>query len=132
MKTELDKSAREALITYRLEKSEETLREVDFLISGGFYSGAVSRLYYACYYAVVALLLKENIATLTHAGVKTAFSMHFVRTNKIDKQIAKTFYELFDLRHNNDYDDYTICDEATIRYIRPRADQFMQAVRQLI
>lgn len=39
MKTELDKNAPEALITYRLEKSDETLREVDFLISGGFYSG---------------------------------------------------------------------------------------------
>lgn len=58
--------------------------------------------------------------------------MHFVRTDKIDKQIAKTFYELFDLRHNNDYDDYTVCDEANIRDVRPRADQFIQAVRQLI
>ncbi len=35
-------------------------------------------LYYACYYAVAALLLKYDIQTQTHNGVKTMPGLHFV------------------------------------------------------
>lgn len=94
MKQELDDNTRAAVVEYRVEKSKETLREVEYLIDGGFYSSAVSRLYYACYYAVVALLVANKISTQSHAGIKTMLSYHFVRTNRLDKQLAKTFFEL--------------------------------------
>ena len=121
MKQELDDNTRAAVVEYRVEKSKEALREVEYLIDGGFYSSAVSRLYYACYYAVVALLVANKISTQSHAGIKTMLSYHFVRTNRLDKQLAKTFFELFDLRHSNDYDDFSLCDKETIEDLMPRA-----------
>ena len=132
MTQELDEKSRAEMIEYRLEKSKETLQEADYLIAGGYYSTAVSRLYYACYYAVVALLIKEHISAQTHAGVKSMLSLHFVRTGKLSVQLAKDFFRLFDLRHSNDYDDFTFCDEDTISDIWPKSEVFIDAIKNLI
>jgi uncharacterized protein (UPF0332 family) len=61
-KQELSQESRVALSAYRLQRAKETLLEADALIAGDFYNAAVNRLYYACYYAVIALLVKNNIA----------------------------------------------------------------------
>lgn len=132
MKVKLTDDARQDLVEYRMERSHETLREVDYLIEGGFYNAAVSRLYYACYYIVVALLVANRLETQTHAGVKTVFSLNFVKTQLIDTDLSKAFFKLFDLRHNNDYEDYCFCNRETLKKIRPVAGEFINAVEALI
>lgn len=132
MNNVFDDKSRSDLVAYRLQRCKETLREVDYLIDGEFYNAAVSRLYYACYYAVVALLVDNHIETQTHAGVKAAFSLNFVKNNKFDKDLAKTFFQLFDLRHSNDYEDYCFCDKDTIEDIRPAAGIFVAEIEALI
>ena len=132
MKIKLDDKSRADLVAYRIQRAHETLCEVDYLLQGGFYNAAVSRLYYACYYIVVALLVANKLETQTHAGVKTVFSLHFVKTRLIDAKVAKTFFKLFDLRHNNDYEDYCFCDRETLEKIRPIAGNFIDTVEALI
>jgi len=60
MKQELDNDSIDALVKYRLERANETVLEAETLIRNGFYNAAVNRLYYACYYAVTALLVKKQ------------------------------------------------------------------------
>lgn len=132
MNEKLEDSSRNALVLYRIERAHETLREVDYLIKGGFFNAAVSRLYYACYYIVVALLVANRLETQTHAGVKTVFSLNFVKTRLIDKDLSKVFFKLFDLRHNNDYEDYCFCDRQTLEKVRPVAGQFIDTIEVLI
>ena len=132
MNQELDEKSRNDMIEYRLEKSKETLKEADYLIAGGYFSTAVNRLYYACYYAVSALLIKEHIATQTHVGIKSMLSLHFVRSGRLSVQFAKDFFRLFDLRHSNDYDDFTFCDEDTIKDLRPKSEVFISEIEKLI
>lgn len=105
---------------------------MDYLLKGEFYNAAVSRLYYACYYIVVALLVSHKLETQTHSGVKTIFSLNFVRPRLIDIDLAKTFFKLFDLRHNNDYEDYCFCDRQTLDRLRPLAGKFIDTVEALI
>ena len=52
---------RQELVEYRIQKAKETLMEVDVLIENKFWNTTVNRLYYACYYAVIALLVKNEI-----------------------------------------------------------------------
>ncbi len=132
MKEKLDDTSRAALVNYRIGRAHETLREVDLLVSGEFYNAAVSRLYYACYYIVVALLVANRLETQTHAGVKTVFSLNFVKPRLIDPDLSKVFYRLFDLRHNNDYEDYCFCERETIEKIRPIAEKFIDTIEALI
>ena len=54
MKTRLKKD----FVNYRIKKANETLDEVDLLIRNHYLNTAVNRLYYACFYAVNALLMR--------------------------------------------------------------------------
>ena len=42
------------------ERADETLAEIPFLKQQGYYNTAVNRLYYACYYAAVAILIQTE------------------------------------------------------------------------
>ena len=97
-----------ALSKYRQERAHETLAEIPYLSEQGYFNTAVNRLYYACYYAAVALLTKHHIKTGTHAGVKTMLGLHFVSKGLISKESGRAFTNLFDSRQSGDYDDFVI------------------------
>lgn len=48
------------LVEYRIERAYKTMEEAALLEEKGYYNAAVNRLYYACYYATEALLLKNK------------------------------------------------------------------------
>jgi len=94
MKQELDEESRSALINYRYQRAKDTIKEAELLSSNGFYNASVNRLYYACFYATEALLLKNRIQAQTHSGVKTMFGMHFVAKGIVPMSIGKTLSTL--------------------------------------
>lgn len=61
---------RKILISLRLQNAKDTLAEIPVHLEHGFWNTAVSRMYYACYYAVEALLLKHGISVKTHSGIR--------------------------------------------------------------
>jgi uncharacterized protein (UPF0332 family) len=71
------------LIKYRTSRSLETLKEADLLIQNEFWNASINRIYYACYYAVSALLLKSNINSSSHKGNKTVIWITFY-TDRFD------------------------------------------------
>lgn len=70
MKETLDEQSRKALVKYRINRADETILESKLLAKEGFYNAAVNRLYYACFYATLALLVANDIGAETHTGVK--------------------------------------------------------------
>ena len=78
MKDTLDEESRQALIKYRMERAYDSMNEAKLLADESFYNAAINRLYYACYYAAVALLLANDIPAQTHSGVKTMLGLHFI------------------------------------------------------
>ena len=132
MKDKLDAESRAAIVDYRLERAEATLTEADYNTEGGYYNAAVNRLYYACYYAASALLLNHEIEAHTHNGVKTQLSMHFVRTGQLSIEHGATFSLLFEKRQAGDYSDFAYCDLALVNMLRPRAEAFVNAIKELI
>ena len=85
MKETLDEQSRKALVSYRLERADETMKEAEILAREQHYNAAANRLYYACYYAASALLVSNTISASTHAGVKTMLGMHFVSKGILSK-----------------------------------------------
>ena len=110
MKESLDIESRDSLIAYRIERAYGSLQEAKLMAEGGFYNASINRLYYACYYMAVALLLKNNISAQTHSGVKTMLGMHFTSKGKLSISASKIFATLFEKRHSSDYDDFVYCD----------------------
>ena len=121
---------RNLLVTYRIQRAKETLLEADNLIKAGFFNAVVNRLYYACYYAVIALLIKNNIVAHTHQGVKQMLSLHFIRNNKISKQYSIFYGRLFNDRISGDYDDFICYDSDMIAALRPQAEEFISFIEK--
>lgn len=132
MKEQLSSDSMEALAAYRFQRAESTLTEVPFLKQQGYYNTAINRLYYACYYAAVALLIKNNLNPSTHAGVKQMLGMHFVATGRLSRELGRCFSLLFERRHSSDYDDFAYSSEKEIDELMPKAKDFIDAVGNLL
>jgi len=57
-------------VNYSLKWAKETISEVETLIQNEFWNTAINRLYYACFYAVSAFLIKNGIETSSHSGCR--------------------------------------------------------------
>jgi len=102
----MNEKERGELVLYRLTKAQDTIGEIDLLIDNQLWNTAVNRLYYACYYAVIALLINKGINAQTHAGVRQMFGLHFIKTGLMDKELGRYFSDIFDKRLTGDYDDF--------------------------
>ena len=113
-------SLKKDYINYRIDLAKETLKAAQILAKNGHWNSVINRLYYVCYYAISALLYKNDINATTHSGVKQQFSKHFILTGKIDKKLGKIYAQVFDLRQKGDYGDFFNLDqEKTMPYFEP-------------
>jgi uncharacterized protein (UPF0332 family) len=116
----MTREERNELVTYRITKARNTFRETDLLITNNLWNTAVNRLYYACYYAVSALLISKEIETQTHAGARQMFGLHFIKSGLIELSLGKFYSRLFDLRQTGDYDDFLdFSEEDTLDLLEP-------------
>lgn len=132
MNTGLTEENYEALSRYRQERAHETLAEIPYLREQGYYNTATNRLYYACYYAAVALLTKHHIPTATHAGVKTMLGMHFVSKGLISKESGRAFANMFDSRQRGDYDDFVYSTREEVDELYSKAQRFIEEIDALL
>jgi uncharacterized protein (UPF0332 family) len=79
---------------YRIKRAKETIEEVQVHIENRFWNTAIIRMYYACFYAVSALLAKDMIEVSSHSGVRQKFGEYYVKPGKIERDLAKHFTEL--------------------------------------
>lgn len=105
---------RNEYIRYRIETSYKTFDAAKMLADNEFWNSAVNRLYYSIFYAVNALLVLNDIKTKTHSSIKSQFSLHFVKTRKIDKKYGKLLSKLFDWRQRGDYDNLVEYDKESV------------------
>jgi uncharacterized protein (UPF0332 family) len=95
----IDDTTREAIVRYRIDNALNTLNEIQILIDNELWNTAVSRLYYACYYAVSALLISIGVETHSHSAVRTMLSMHYTKTGKLSISHSKFYADLFSNPH---------------------------------
>jgi len=119
-------------IKYRLDRSFETLNDAKVLIKSKSWNSCINRLYYASYYAVTALLLKQNLKTKTHRTVKSQFSLHFIKTGIVSKELGQLFSDLADWRNKGDYGDLFDFDEQTVTPLIAPVEDFINVIRKLI
>jgi uncharacterized protein (UPF0332 family) len=108
------------LIKYRITRAKDTLEDAQILAEREKWNSTINRLYYAAYYAVMALLLDSELKPTTHNGTKSNFSEHFIKTGKIEKEYGKMYSQLFTWRQKGDYDDFfDFQKDKVIPYLEP-------------
>ena len=128
--TEID---RKEIIKYRLERANDTLLDVELAIQNRRWNIAANRLYYACYYAAIALLLNAGYSDArTHNGVKTLLGLHYAKDGLINAKLMKAYRQMFSLRQTGDYDDMVILTADDILELFEPARQFIETIEKLI
>jgi len=112
-------------ILYRFNRAKESFEEALILAGNNKWKAVINRLYYACFYAVISLLLKSEIETQSHDGARRQFSLHFVKTGKVSKENGKLFSKLFDYRQKGDYGDLFDFDEETVKPLMVKTQEFI-------
>ena len=119
-------------IKYRFHRSEESFEEALILAERNRWNTVINRLYYSCFYAVIAVLLKNNIETQSHDGARTQFGLHIVKEGKVDKKYGKLFTKLFDLRQKGDYGDLFDYDEKIVKPLIGQVKEFIEELKKLL
>ena len=119
-------------INYRIHRAEEAYEEALILAKNNKWNTVVNRLYYTCFYCVIALLLKHNVETQTHNGARTQFSLHFIKSGIIDKKFGKLYTKLFDLRQKGDYGDLFDHDEVLVKPLIKQTEEFITVIKHQI
>ncbi len=123
---------KEDLIRYRLSRAWDTLDDARILSEKSKWNSTINRLYYAAYYAVIAILLKEGYTPTTHNGAKTHFSMNFIKSGLLPKELGKVYSQLFTWRQKGDYDDlFDFTEEKVMPYFTP-VEELLNQIEEYI
>ena len=120
------------LIQYRIKRAHDTLEDARILSKAQRWNACINRLYYACFYAVTALLAQRGLHSSKHSGVRSLFNSHFVKTQKVPKHFATTYNDLFERRHESDYVDFVSFESSQIRPLMAKAASFVECIANLI
>ena len=120
-----------ALIEYRLKEAEESIKEARVLQREGMSNRAVmNRLYYAMFYAVLALLQEKQLGTSKHTGAISLFDREFVKKGIFDKELSKTLHRAFELRQKGDYMEEVEVTDEDIDEMFPRVIDFVEKIKK--
>ena len=116
----LNDEERYQVVSYRLEKADNTLHDAEKVIEMRMWNTGANRLYYAAYYAVSALLIANGIGAKTHEGIIRMFNQMFVATGKIDRELGRQYNGLFTMRLTGDYGDcFDLQEEDVVVKVEP-------------
>lgn len=120
----------EEIIKKYLERAELALRDGYVLIElpQGSIS-AVSRFYYAVFYATEAVLYSKELQAKSHKGAIMLFNQHFIKTKVLEKELGVTLATLFAQRQATDYDIFIEIDPKEALEIGEKAKAFIDKVK---
>ncbi len=121
------------IIRYRLTSAKSLLKEIRDHIDHGYYNTAMNRMYYACFYAVSALLLHEEIdGVKTHEGVRQMFGKHIILNGLMPREWGHFYTVVYNNRSSADYEDFKNYDFAETDELYPQVCTFIDLIEDII
>ncbi|MCX5826752.1 MAG: HEPN domain-containing protein [Deltaproteobacteria bacterium] len=120
------KEFQHSLMDYRLTEARESLKEAKVLLREKMSNRSVmNRLYYAMFYAVLALLQNKQVSSSKHSGIIAAFDREFVKSQIFDKRLSKALHRAFELRQKGDYMEFTTITDPDIEELMLLTTEFL-------
>ena len=124
----IDPDAR-ALIVYWLQTARETMTDARHLVEiGGGAGSTINRAYYAMFYCVLGLATLKQFAPRKHQGAIAFFDREFVHTGVFPKTMSEALHEMFDLRLEADYADFSEPSPEEVTSAMEKAELFVNTV----
>jgi uncharacterized protein (UPF0332 family) len=110
-----------------LDRSRQEIEAAQLLADGEFAAQAVSRAYYAAFYAAEEAVGSMGESRSKHSGVIAAFGRLVVREGGLDEEMGRILRSLFEQRNHVDYGEALVSREDAELAIRA-ARRFVDAV----
>jgi uncharacterized protein (UPF0332 family) len=110
-----------------LTRSRREIEAARLLAEGDFGAQAISRAYYAAFYAAEQALGSLGESRSKHSGVIAAFGRLVVREGGLEQETGRILRSLFEQRNDVDYGEAVASGEDAERAIRD-AQRFVDAV----
>jgi uncharacterized protein (UPF0332 family) len=114
-----------SLIDYRLGEANESLMDAELLLGAGRHRSAANRLYYAAFYAAVAVLLTKRLEYSKHSAVIAFFDKELIRTGVLPKEYSRTLHRAFNERQQDDYMPFVEMDPDELK-------ELLEEVRDMV
>ncbi|PWR24107.1 DNA-binding protein [Zavarzinia compransoris] len=114
-----------------MDKAVQACSSARLLLNHGDRDGACNRAYYAMFdagCAVLAKFLPHEKHGKSHAGVINAFSLHFVKTGLVGKDLGRSLKRAEEMRLIADYRG-GVLDSKDVEIIIDRAEYFIETLR---
>ncbi len=121
---------KEDYINYKLQKANDALREAEILLENNFSEASISRLYYAAFYAISALLINLNLNPKTHLGAKSLFNKEFIHTGIFSDEFSDFYTLLMAKRFEADYENFSYINKDKIPDYITKTKQLVELARQ--
>lgn len=89
---------------------------------------AVSRAYYAMFYAATALLGSRGLWRSKHQGLIAAFGEFFVKPGLIERRYGRVLHDAFDARIDSDYGPHPDLNEASAEQLVTQSEDFVERI----
>lgn len=127
-----DREDLEHQIRLFIQKAERSIGASKQLIESKHFDFASSRLYYAVFYTMEAVLLTKQISSSRHSGVISEFNFHFVKSGIFPKNFSKIIGRLFRERQAGDYGIYSEVNEEETDKNLELAENFLKKVKEYL
>ena len=114
-----------------LDKARRSLQAAERLLRDGDNDFALSRAYYAMFYAARALLLTRDIRRSKHSVVIAAFNEQFIQGGELPRDLFLKLRDGFEDRAEGDYGLAVISEEQARSGIES-ARQFLEEINRLL
>ncbi|MHC4153944.1 MAG: HEPN domain-containing protein [Planctomycetota bacterium] len=109
-----------------LARAGKALLAAKTLLENQLYEDCVSRAYYAVLHAAKAALAIEGIEPDSHRAARRMFSLHLVKTGKIEKEFAGILTAQQEDREIGDYDIHVEIERDTALKRVADAEKFVE------
>lgn len=120
------------LISYRLERAEESINAAHLLLKNGMPASSMNRVYYAMFYAVQALFVLHDVSFSKHGQVKGYFNREFIKKKIIPVEYGRLYNKAFEYRQKFDYVDFTTPEAKLVSDYIENAKAFLEHISKYI
>jgi len=120
----------EALMSYRMQRAEESLRAAQIMYEKDMLSFAMNRIYYSMFYAVQAASILKGVSFSKHGQVKAYLNRELVKTGIVPISLGRIYNKAFEYRQKFDYVDFAEPDQDLVESHLKEARVFLDGIEK--
>ena len=126
------KGHKSTLVKYWMEKSFESIEAAQSEYHAKRLTPAVRNTYYACFYALTAVLLKMEKTFKKHTGVRASLHRDLIKPGLLDTSWGRFYNTIFDSRHEGDYEPLVRFEDEQVKEFLRQAADFLRQMEELL